>query len=156
LPSSARTKLWPEIIASFESFNDAHRLTVAIYKHTKNFPKEEWYGLRAQIRKASVSIPTNIVEGSARRSTREYLHFLNIARASGAEVAYLVHLTFELEMMTKSSFAVLDQSCEQLVPQLEALVESVSQLWVDERKTRRATAARKRSRVRTESPKPKA
>jgi len=78
------------------------------------------------------------------------------ARASGAEVAYLVHLTFELEMMTKSSFAVLDQSCEQLVPQLEALVESVSQLWVDERKTRRATAARKRSRVRTESPKPKA
>ena len=47
-------------------FHEAHRLTLAIYKHTKNFPKEEWYGLRAQIRKAAVSIPTNIVEGSAR------------------------------------------------------------------------------------------
>jgi four helix bundle protein len=129
-------------------FHDARRLALAIYKHTKNFPKEEWYGLRVQIRKASVSIPTNIVEGSARRSTREYLNFLNIARASGAEVAYLVHLTFELEMMTKSSFAVLDQLCQQLVPQLEALVESVSQLWLEERKGRRAKAARKRAGVR--------
>ena len=53
-------------------FHEAHRLTLAIYKHTKNFPKEEWYGLRAQIRKAAVSIPTNIVEGSARRSTRRF------------------------------------------------------------------------------------
>lgn len=43
-------------------FHDAHRLTLAIYKHTKNFPKDEWYGLRAQISKASVTIPTNIVE----------------------------------------------------------------------------------------------
>ena len=104
-------------------FHEAHRLTLAIYKHTKNFPKEEWYGLRAQIRKAAVSIPTNIVEGSARRSTREYLNFLNIARASGAEVAYLVQLTYALEILSKSSFAVLDQLCVQLVPQLEALVE---------------------------------
>ena len=119
-------------------FHDAHRLTLAIYKHTKNFPKEEWYGLRAQIRKASVSIPTNIVEGSARRSTREYLNFLNIARASGSEVAYLVHLTFELEMLSKNSFLTLDQLCERLVPQLEALVDSVERLWREERKARRA------------------
>src|SRR5262245_9438 len=97
-------------------FHDAHRLTLAIYKHTKTFPKEEWYGLRAQIRKASVSIPTNIVEGSARRTTREYLNFLNIARASAAEVTYLVLLTFQLEMLSKSSFAILDQQCQQVVP----------------------------------------
>jgi len=115
-------------------FHDAHHLTLAIYKHTKNFPKEEWYGLRAQIRKASVSVPTNIVEGSARRATREYLNFLNIARASAAEVAYLVQLTFALEMLPKTSFAALNQACEQLVPQLEALVESVAQLWTEERK----------------------
>jgi four helix bundle protein len=129
-------------------FHDAHRLTLAIYKHTKNFPKEEWYGLRAQIRKAAVSVPTNIVEGSARRSTREYLNFLNIARASGAEVAYLVHLTFALEMLTKSSFAVLEKLCERLVPQLEALVDSVSQLWAEERKALRVKGARRRASVR--------
>jgi four helix bundle protein len=129
-------------------FHNAHRLTLAIYKHTKNFPKEEWYGLQSQIRKAAVSIPTNIVEGSVRRSTPGYLNFLNIARASGAEVAYLVHLTFALEMLTKNSFAVLDQLCQQLVPQLEAMVESVSQLWAEERRARRAKAARLQASVR--------
>jgi four helix bundle protein len=123
-------------------FHDAHRLTLAIYKHTKNFPKDEWYGLRAQIRKASVSIPTNIVEGSARRSTREYVNFLNIARGSGAEVAYLVQLTFALEILSKSSCAILDQLCQQLVPQLEALVDSVEELWLEERKARRTKITR--------------
>ena len=126
-------------------FEEAHRLTLAIYKHTKNFPKEEWYGLRAQLRKASASIPTNIVEGSARLSTREYLNFLNIARASGAEVSYLVRLTFELEMLNKNSYATLDRLCQQLVPQLEALVTRVEQLWVEERKAKRA---RQRARLR--------
>ena len=109
---------WPEITGSFE------------------FPKDEWYGLRARIRKASVSIPTNIAEGSAHRSTREYLNFLNIARASGAEVAYLVQLTYALEILSKGSFAILDQLCQQLVPQLEALVDSVEKLWIEERKAR--------------------
>jgi len=123
-------------------FQNAHRLTLAIYKHTKNFPKDEWYGLRAQIRKASVSIPTNIVEGSARRSTREYLNFLNIARASGAEVAYLVQLTCALEILSNSSFAILDELCQQLVPQLEALVDSIEKLWVEERKAKRAKMKR--------------
>ena len=115
-------------------FHDAHRLTLAIYKHTKNFPKEEWYGLRAQIRKASVSIPTNIVEGSARRS---------------AEVAYLVQLTLALEMLSRSSFAILDQLCQQLVPQLEALVAGVEKLWLEERMAKRAKTARIRARVRS-------
>ena len=96
--------------------------------------------------KRSVSIPTNIVEGSARRSTREYLNFLNIARASGAEVAYLVQLTYALEILSKSSFAILDELCQQLVPQLEALVDSVEKLWIEELKAKRVKAARNRTR----------
>jgi hypothetical protein len=104
--------------------------------------------------------PTNIVEGSAHRSTRECLNFLNIARASGAEVAYLVQLTYALEILSKSSFAILDQMCQQLVPRLEALVEIVEQLWIEERRARRAKAARVRARsaraTRAESPKAKA
>lgn len=113
-------------------FHDAHRLTLAIYKHTKNFPKEEWYGLRAQMRRATISITSNIVEGSARRTTREYLHFLNIARASGAEVTYLVRLTFELEILSSHGFTILDELCRRLVPQLEVLVEKVWQLQAGE------------------------
>jgi four helix bundle protein len=48
-------------------FQDAHQLTLAIYKHTCNFPRDEWFGL-LQMRRASVSIPSNIVEGNARRT----------------------------------------------------------------------------------------
>jgi four helix bundle protein len=136
-------------------FADAHRLTLAIYKHTKSFPKEEWFGLRAQIRRAAVSIATNIVEGSARRTTREYLHFLNVARASGAEVDYLVGLTFELEMLAKDSFSALSQICSRLVPQLEALVQRVELLLAEERKLRRARNERRGRKPRAESREPR-
>ena len=70
------------------------------------------------------------------------MNLLNIARASGAEVAYLVHLTFELEMLSKDAFGILDQLCVLLVPQLEALVQSVEQLLAEERKTKRARVRR--------------
>jgi four helix bundle protein len=86
-------------------FGDAHQLTLAIYKRTKRFPKDEWFGLRAQIRRAAVSLATNIVEGSARLTTREYLNFLNVARSSGAEVAYLVDLTTITAPRTSSALS---------------------------------------------------
>lgn len=57
-----------------------------LYKVTNNFPKFELYGLTNQIRRASVSIPSNIAEGSARKSTKEYIQFLYIALGSAAEV----------------------------------------------------------------------
>ena len=61
-------------------FLESHELTIAIYKETRNFPRDEWFGLRPQLRRASASIPSNIVEGSTRRATREYLTF-SISRA---------------------------------------------------------------------------
>jgi len=57
-----------------------------LYKVTNNFPQSELYGLTNQIRRASVSIPSNIAEGSARNSTKEYIQFLYIALGSTAEV----------------------------------------------------------------------
>lgn len=77
-------------------FQAAHTLTLTIYKETRDFPRDEWYGLRAQLRRAAISTVSNIVEGNARRGALEYANFLNIARASAAEAAYLVLVASEL------------------------------------------------------------
>jgi four helix bundle protein len=59
---------------------------IDLYELTKQFPKEELYGLTSQMRRAAVSIPSNIAEGRSKRSTREYMRFINIACGSAAEL----------------------------------------------------------------------
>ena len=80
-----------------KAFNIADDFVVDIYKHTKCFPKEERYGLTSQIRRAAVSVPSNIAEGASRRHKRDYLHFLYISRGSLAEAGYLLHLSNRLD-----------------------------------------------------------
>jgi len=70
------------------AFELADELAIMIYRTTKNFPKEEIYGLTSQMRRAAVSVPSNIVEGCARESQVEYLRFLEIAFASLRELHY--------------------------------------------------------------------
>jgi len=77
-------------------FHAAHRLVISIYRETRDFPRDEWFGIRAQVRRAAVSISSNSVEGNARRGTPEYVNFLNVARASAAEAEYLLQLCSEL------------------------------------------------------------
>lgn len=69
-------------------FQKTDDLAFQIYKITKDFPKEELYGLTSQIRRSALSIPANIVEGHARRSKKEFKHFINIALGSLAETRY--------------------------------------------------------------------
>ena len=76
-------------------------LTVAVYQLTRKLPKEELYALTNQIRRAVVSIPSNIAEGNARFSTKEYLHFLSIARGSKAEVETQLLLCVRLNYLTQ-------------------------------------------------------
>lgn len=68
-----------------EAWKESVELTVEVYELTKSFPKEEIYGLTSQIRRAVVSVPSNIAEGCARSSTAETIHFLYIAIGSLAE-----------------------------------------------------------------------
>ena len=83
------------------AFQLADALAVTIYRETARLPIQERYGLQAQLRRAAVSVPTNIVEGSARRSEPDYLRFLELALGSACEVDYLVDLSRRLELLTE-------------------------------------------------------
>ena len=74
----------------------ADQLAKLIYLETKNFPKEEIYGLISQLRRSALSVPTNIVEGYARKGKNELKQFLSIALGSLAETEYLLDFAFGL------------------------------------------------------------
>lgn len=76
-------------------------LAVNIYKITAKFPKEEMYGLTSQIRRSSVSIPSNIAEGAYRNSNNEFVHFLGIANGSAAEVDTQITIAHHLAFITR-------------------------------------------------------
>ncbi len=108
-------------------FQQADALILDIYKVTKAFPPEELYGLQAQSRRASVSIAANIVEGSARRTHREYLNFLNIALGSACEVGYLLGLAHRLGYVPLAAARMFDARCDGLIRGLVRLIEALEQ-----------------------------
>jgi four helix bundle protein len=81
------------------AFRLADELAIAIYRTTQALPKSETYGLQSQMRRAAVSIPTNIVEGCAREGEGDYLRFLDIALGSAREILYLLSLAQRLSML---------------------------------------------------------
>ena len=84
-----------------------------IYLATREFPKEEMYGLKSQLRRASVSVPSNIAEGQARYSRREFHDFLNNARGSLAEVETQIMLANDLGHLSESvTNSLLDKASE--------------------------------------------
>ncbi len=91
-----------------EVWRRAHRVVVEIYGATKKFPNEERFGLTSQIRRAAVSIPANIAEGSRRSFDREFSQYVNIAQGSRSEVQYLLQLSSELGYVTLEVATQLD------------------------------------------------
>src|SRR3989449_4303389 len=73
-----------------EAWKVSHELALAVYRATESFPRQELYGLTSQARGAALSIPTNVVEGSAKRGPAEFRRFLDISLGSLAELAYLL------------------------------------------------------------------
>ena len=90
------------------AFDLADRLAVSVYAATTRFPSSERYGLQSQLRRAAVSVPTNIVEGCARDSEGDYFRFLDIALGSNREVVYLASLAKRLGIMDEAAWREID------------------------------------------------
>lgn len=92
---------------NLDVWEKAHNFVLKIYTLTKSFPNDEVYGLISQIRRASTSIPTNIVEGSSRGSEKDFARFLQISIGSASEVEYLLLLSKDLKYIDDTLFTDL-------------------------------------------------
>src|SRR5437870_10606732 len=108
-----------------EAWRLADDLTVSVYKRTRSFPKEEMYGLTSQLRRASYSVPANIVEGASRESKKDYLHFLYIARGSLSEAQYFIHLARRLGYLSSEEADGLQQQTKVTFGCLHGLIRAV-------------------------------
>ena len=85
-------------------WQEAMALVVQVYELTKVFPREEEFGLKSQLRRASVSVVSNIAEGLARKSNKDKLHFLNISQASLSELDTQVEISLRLQYIALTKF----------------------------------------------------
>jgi four helix bundle protein len=101
----------------------AHELTLAVYRRTRVFPKEEMYGLTSQLRRAAASIGANIAEGCGRRSDGEMKRFLQIARGSASELEYHLLLARDLQILDGDESKDLEAKVLEVQRMLASLVQ---------------------------------
>lgn len=99
----------------------AHSFTINLYKITSNFPSEEKYGLTNQIRRASVSIESNIAEGCGRNTNKDFSRFLDIAQGSVYEVRTQLFIARDLQYITLEIFELLDNKIVEVSKMLNSL-----------------------------------
>jgi four helix bundle protein len=99
----------------------SHSLALRVYRLTKALPSDEKYGLVSQLRRAAVSVPTNIAEGSKREGNQDFARFLNIAEGSLAESEYLIMLSRDLDYLTPTSVAPLLEEIKEVARMLHYL-----------------------------------
>ncbi|MDX9707241.1 MAG: four helix bundle protein [Azospira sp.] len=108
------------------AWQHAIELVEVVYRLTALFPDSERYGLTAQMRRAAVSVPSNIAEGAARTTTREYLHFLGIARGSLSELD--TQLVIAQELAYCATIAEAEQRISDTFGLLKGLINSLKRM----------------------------
>ena len=107
-------------------WDKAHQLTLAIYKVTKGFPKEEMYGLASQMRRSSASIATNIAEGCGRNSDADFCRFLVVALGSGSELEYQLLLCHDLGYLDEEEYEALLAQLTEVKKMLNGFIHKLS------------------------------
>ena len=97
----------------FDSWKMTHKLALAVYGTTEEWPVNERFGVTAQIRRAALSAATNIAEGSAKRGPREFRRYLDIALGSLSEVSYLLRFSRDRGILKQEDFQILDDLRDQ-------------------------------------------
>lgn len=100
-------------------------LAVEIYRISKLFPKEELYGMTSQLRRSSVSIPSNIAEGHGRSSTAEFVRFLEIARGSLYETLTQLDICREVGLLADSQYSPLREQAKEIEKMLNSLLSKL-------------------------------
>jgi four helix bundle protein len=108
-----------------EVWQKSHRIVLEIYRVTSIFPKDERFGIVAQLRRAAYSIPANIAEGFGRRSTKELIQCLAIANGSLEEVRYFIYLSCDLGYLAKPEFEEMDKKLTGVAQMIAALSRSL-------------------------------
>ncbi len=108
-----------------KAFELADEIALLIYKITAGFPKEELYGLTSQMRRAAVSVPSNIVEGCARDGQTEYLRFLTIAFGSLRELHYQLSLSNRLGFLGNEDLPLIEQRIIETEKVLNSLIRAL-------------------------------
>jgi four helix bundle protein len=102
-----------------------HKLTLAVYRATQDFPKEERFGLTSQIRRPSASIAANLAEGCGRRSDGEMAPFIQISMGSGAELSYHLLLARDLDFLNNAGYVRLNSDLAEVMRMLSALSQKI-------------------------------
>src|SRR5438093_9392225 len=104
----------------------AHQLVLAVYQTTMSFPRDETYGLTAQIRRSASSIPSNIAEGCGRDGDAELARFCLIARGSASELEYQILLAHDLKLIPSGRYEELSQAIIEIKRMLTVLVQKLT------------------------------
>ena len=100
-------------------------MVLALYRATRNFPSDERFGLTSQLRRAALSVPTNIAEGSRRSASKDYARFLNIAEGSLGETEYLVLLSRDLDYLAPEQASGLLTEIREICSMLHSFRKTV-------------------------------
>src|SRR5215470_3047310 len=103
----------------------AHELTLAVYKMTASFPREELYGLTSQLRRASSSIPANLAEGCGRNGDGEFARFCSIAMGSASELEYHLLLANDLKLINGENYEDANRRTLEVKRMLAALLKKL-------------------------------